>query len=169
MITVTESGMTFGPFDERSLFKVEDSPFVRRLNRIKACELAYWNGESNRLVFIEAKSSIPDPHKSPERFEAYFSDMLEKFDNALQMLVAGALIRSEELSDQLEAGIAQVNWSQATILFYLVIPEAPLEVLGSLTEKLRKVMHRQISVWRANAFVINRHLAYRKGIATANV
>ncbi|MGB2131764.1 MAG: hypothetical protein ACPHXW_10035, partial [Marinobacterium sp.] len=72
-------------------------------------------------------------------------------------------------AEELEDGIAQTDWNQAGILFYLVIPEAPLEVLGSLTEKLRKVMHRQIRVWRANAFVINRHLAYRKGIATANV
>lgn len=164
MITVTESGMTFGPFDERNLFKVEDSPFVRRLNGIKACEFVCWNGVTNQLVFIEAKSSVPNPRTSPEQFESYFIEMLEKFDNALQMLVAGVLIRSEELSDQLEAGIAQVNWSQATILFYLVIPDVPNEFLPGLTDKLRQILHRQLGIWKAHAFVINRQQALKRQI-----
>ena len=167
MIRVTESGMTFGPFEEQDLFRVEASPFVRRMNGIKACEFVYWNAQAGRLLFLEAKSSIPNPRKSPDEYRIYLVDILEKFDNSLQLLVAGVLRRTDELAGELGKGIAQTAWSRAAILFYLVIPDVPDEFLPGLTDTLRGIMSRQRTLWRADIFVINKRLARKKGLLAA--
>lgn len=167
MIRVTESGMTFGPFDEACFFRVEASPVVRRLQGIKTCELVYWNAHRQQLVLLEAKSSIPKPSTCPEEYRVFFTDVLEKLDNALQLLLTGILGRNPLLARELGAGIASVDWPQAKVVFYLVVPDVPDPFLPSLTEKLRQVMHRQRRIWQANAFVINRQQAINKGLAEA--
>jgi hypothetical protein len=41
------------------------------MNGIKACEFVYWNAQAGRLLFLEAKSSIPNPRKSPDEYRIY--------------------------------------------------------------------------------------------------
>lgn len=164
MITVTESGMEFGPFDVDNLFYVEKSPYVANMRGIKACEFVLWVEQQGELIFIEAKSSVPNPTASPEKYKDYFIEMLEKFDNSLQLLAAGTKSRSKELAAELGAGIANLDWQNSQILFYLVIPKAPDQFLDGLTSKLRQSLDRQLKIWRAEAFVINERLARSKGL-----
>ncbi|WP_210398140.1 hypothetical protein [Motiliproteus sediminis] len=164
MITITESGVDFGPFEEESVFRVEKSPSVTSLKGIKTCEFAWWRNDGNQLAFIEAKSSIPNSRRSPDEFEEYFISMLEKFDNSLQVLLIGTQGRRDKLSAELGNEIAVLNWQQAQILFYLVIPAVPKEYLSPLTDKLRTTLSRQLTIWQANAFVINEQMAREKGL-----
>ncbi|MGR7921231.1 hypothetical protein ACU6RQ_09000 [Zobellella denitrificans] len=164
MITIQESGLTFGPFVPDSIFRVERSPCVARLSGIKACEFAWWSADDGKLIFIEAKSTIPSAKNSPQEYEQYFSDMLEKFDNSLQLLLAGGWIRHTDLAAELSKLIPDLDWQQAEILFYLVVPKAPREYLGALTDKLTQILGRQLKIWRARAFVINEQMARDKGL-----
>ncbi|MBO1520438.1 hypothetical protein [Oceanisphaera pacifica] len=164
MITITESGVTFGPFAQDTIFRVENSPCAARLGGIKACEFVWWSASNNKLVFIEARASVPNPQKSLSEYEQYFSDMLEKFDNSLQLLLAGTAPRHTELVRELGPSMANINWQQADIQFYLVIPRAPREFLNSLTDKLRQTLHRQLKIWRINIFVINEDMARSHGL-----
>lgn len=168
MITVTESGMTFGPFAEDNVFCVEKSPFVMRLNGIKSCEFALWLDEQNKLVFIEAKSSVPSARRSDKEYEQYFTDMLEKFDNSLQLLLAATHGQQAELAQELSVKIAGLNWQRAKIQFYLVIPTVPKENAQHLTEKLKQTLSRQLKIWKAHAFVINEQMARSKGLLASS-
>lgn len=164
MITVTESGIEFGPFEQDHIFHVEKSPCVTSLKGIKVCEFAWRSVKENQLVFIEAKSSVPHPSKSPIEYEEYFNDMLEKFDNSLQLLLVGCVHKNTMLASELAPGVSGVNWNRTKILFYLVIPQAPIGVLEGLTSKLRRSLRRQLKIWEAEAFVINEQLVKRKGL-----
>lgn len=166
MITVAESGVVFGPFEEDNFFPVEKSRWLSRLEGIKACELVYWKPQKGKLYFIEAKSSIPSHRNSPSEYEAYFVELFEKFDNSLQLLVSGILGRPKELASELGSGVSSLDWEQAQICFYLVIPKVPDQYLPDLTEKLRKALSRQRKVWNATVFVINERLAFREGLLT---
>tara|TARA_R110001583_G_scaffold9948_8_gene46412 strand:- start:332 stop:526 length:195 start_codon:yes stop_codon:yes gene_type:complete len=64
MITITESGMTFGPFDPDRVFRIEESAFLRG-KQLKACEFV-WLTPQDSLLLIEAKSSVPNPHTFPK-------------------------------------------------------------------------------------------------------
>lgn len=167
MITVRESGLEFGPFDECDLFRVENSPYTSRLQGIKACEFAWWEKSKNRLLLVEAKSSIPNPENSRDKYDQFFSDIFEKFDNSMQLLAAGNLKRSKSLTSELGDGIAQVDWPKASIRFFLVIPQVPEESLPPMTDKLRKTLYRQCRIWRADVFVINENMARKQGLLAA--
>lgn len=168
MITVRESGLEFGPFDERDLFRVEKSPYVSRLQGIKACEFAWWKKTKHQLLLVEARSTIPNPKKSPVEYDKFFSDIFEKFDNSMQLLAVGNLKRTAALSSELGDGISQVDWSKASIRLFLVIPQVPKEYLPPITDKLREILCRQHKIWRAEVFVINETMARKKGLlATA--
>lgn len=166
MITIQESGLSFGPFMPDTIFRVEHSPCVARLSGIKACEFAWWSANDNKLIFIEAKSSVPNPQRNWQDYEQYFSDMLEKFDNSLQLLLAGNWARHTDLAAELNRLMPVLDWQQAEIIFYLVIPGAPRQFLSALTDKLAKTLERQLKIWRARAFVINEQMARDKGLLT---
>ena len=76
MVTITESGVTFGPFAQDAVFRVESSPCADRLGGIKACEFVWWSADDSKLVFIEAKSTVPNPNKNLPVYEQYFTDMV---------------------------------------------------------------------------------------------
>ena len=167
MITVRESGLEFGPFHEKDLFRVEKSPYVSRLQGIKACEFAWWREQESQLILIEAKSSVPNPQKSRDNYDKFFSDIFEKFDNSMQLLAVGNLKRTAALASELGDGISQVDWSKASIRLFLVIPQVPKEYLPPITDKLRKILCRQHKIWRADISVINENMARKHGLLAA--
>ena len=164
MITLTESGIEFGPFEEQNLFRIEQSPWLSCLTGIKACEFVLWEKQKTELIFVEAKSSVPSSSKSAKEYDAYFIKIFEKFDNSLQLLASGAVGRPKELTAELGSGISNLDWEQTKILFYLVIPKVPDEFLQGLTDKLRLTLRRPLKLWSADAFVINERLAATKGL-----
>lgn len=164
MVTIAESGVTFGHFIEDDLFHVETSLHVKSLVGIKVCEFVWWSAGQRKLVFIEAKSSVPNPQKNLQDYENYFAEIYEKLENSLQLLLAASLSRPAILGNELRAGIASVDWQETDIQFYLVIPRAPKEYLPPLSDKLTGLLRRHLTIWNANAKVINEELARIEGL-----
>lgn len=79
-------------------------------------------------------------------------------------MLAGFCKRHGDLAAELSKLIPKLDWQQAEIIFYLVIPEVPLEYLAPFTDKLNKTLERQLKIWRAEAFVINEQMAKNKGL-----
>ncbi|MFK4752128.1 hypothetical protein [Oceanobacter antarcticus] len=163
MITITESGMTFGPFDPDRVFRIEESAFLRG-KQLKACEFV-WLTPQDSLLLIEAKSSVPNPHTSPKEYDEFFTSIFEKLDNSLQILAAGLLERHNELTHQM-GPMARVTplGPERRIMLYLVIPEMPDEYLPPFSDKLASVLKRQGQIWRAEVKVINKRLAGTVGL-----
>lgn len=158
MITITESGMTFGPFDPDRVFRIEESAFVRSKS-LKVCEFVWLTPQDN-LLLIEAKSSVPNPRKSPKEYDEFFVKIFEKLDNSLQILAAGLLGRHNELTQEIGL-LAAINpfGPERRIMRYLVIPGIPDEYLPPFSDKLASVLKRQSQIWRTEVKVINERLA----------
>lgn len=163
MITIVESGMTFGPFDPDRVFRIEESAFLRG-KQLKVCEFV-WHTPQNNLLLIEAKSSVPNPRKSPKEYDEFFTGIFEKLDNSLQILVAGLLGRHNELTQEI-GSLAAINplGAERKIMLYLVIPGIPDEYLPPFSDKLANILKRQSHIWRAEVRVINERLARKVGL-----
>lgn len=167
MICIEESGVSFGPFAEDTLFHIEKSPHVQAFRGIKVCEFIWWSAEPSKLFFIEAKKSVPNSINSKQEYEDYFIAVSEKLENSLQILLATSVNRPTRLRNELKAGIANIDWQQADIRLYLVIPKAPMEALGPLSDKLTGLLRRQLTIWNGSAKVINEALARKEGLLTS--
>ncbi len=160
MITIVESGLKFGPFHPNQVFQIEISANVRSRQGIKTCEFVWWKNRSTQLVLVEAKSSIPQPTSNPEAYNNFWQDVLEKFDNAMQLMLLATLRRPPQLHHELPAEMQALPWEQLKLVCYLVIPDAPNDVLQALTDRLRNEMKRQKRLWRqSELFVINANKA----------
>jgi hypothetical protein len=163
MITITESGMMFGPFDPDRVFRIEESAFLRG-KQLKVCEFVWLTPQDN-LLLIEAKSSVPNPRKSPQEYDEFFVKVFEKLDNSLQILAAGLLDRHNELTQEIDS-LTAINplGPERRIMLYLVIPGIPDEYLPPFSDKLASVLRRQSQIWRAEVEVINERFARRVGL-----
>jgi hypothetical protein len=163
---IEESGLRFGPFNPEQIFHIEKSSFVSsRLstNGIKICEFVYLS-ESGDLMLVEAKSSVPDPGKSKPTYEDFFWNIFEKLDNSFQILLAGYVTRDMSLNTEISAPLLAVDWQEAAIRFYLVIPEVPDQYLPPMTDKLNRLFKRHHSIWRMEIKVINARIAQSIGL-----
>lgn len=163
MITITESGMTFGPFDPDRVFRIEESAFLCSKS-LKVCEFVWLTPQDN-LMLIEAKSSVPNPRKSPQEYDEFFVKIFEKLDNSLQILAAGFLGRNNELTQEI-GSLAAINplGPERRIMLYLVIPGIPDEHLPPFSDKMASILRRQSQIWRAEVRVINERLARKVGL-----
>ncbi|MDP2607760.1 MULTISPECIES: hypothetical protein [unclassified Oceanobacter] len=163
---IEESGLRFGPFNPEQIFHIEKSSFVSsRLstNGIKICEFVYLS-ELGDLMLVEAKSSVPDPGKSKSTYEDFFWNIFEKLDNSFQILLAGYVTRDMPLNAEISAPLLAVDWQEAAIRFYLVIPEVPDQYLPPMTDKLNRLFKRHHSIWRMEIKVINARIAQSIGL-----
>ena len=84
MITIKESGVTFGHFDEKDIYKIENSAGHQGLgDGFKIVEFTYIN--KNNLFVIEAKSTIPRP-TNVDDYNKFWAEIFEKFENILELI-----------------------------------------------------------------------------------
>jgi len=167
MITIEESGMSFGPYSPGSVFQIEQSPAVQaRLspNGIKVCEFI-WRSPGENIYLVEAKSSVPSKNVSIDRYNEFFSEILEKFDNSLQIVASGLLAQKPDLEHEIQKSLSLNSLSSVSkIYFYLVIPTIPDQYLPHFNDKLSIVLKRQCRIWNAEAKVVNRRFAQKAGL-----
>ena len=166
MITIKESGVTFGHFDEKDIYKIENSAGHQGLgDGFKIVEFTYLR--SNVLFFIEAKSSIPKPESTSD-YEAFWQEILEKFENALLLELMGCLRRNQQVYNELADNHKNIDWEKVDIRIILVMGPAPKEYLVSITDVFRKRLKKILKLWSikyANIFVINEEQAIQQNLA----
>ena len=95
MMTVSESGLIFGPFPGGDCFLSEQSELYQRIQHgVAICEFALirQRQDSTRVWLVEAKSSSPRPDNGV-RFNEYIDEIKQKLSNALVLLLAALLDR----------------------------------------------------------------------------
>lgn len=166
MITIKESGVTFGHFDEKDIYKIENSAGHQGLgDGFKIVEFTYLR--SNVLFFIEAKSSIPKPESTSD-YEDFWQAILEKFENALLLELMGCLRRNQQVYNELADNHKNIDWEKVDIRIILVIRPVPKEYLVSITDVFRKRLKKILKLWSikyANIFVINEEQAIQQNLA----
>lgn len=168
MVTIIESGVTFGVFEANYCYEIEKSPALALLDDgIKIAEFVLLTEDNNQLWVIEAKSSIPHPQRKPKDYDAFFADIHDKLLNSLTLTLMGTLNRQRGIYGELPDPMLNVNWAQAAIRLRLVIPRVPDKHLAPIQDKLRNIMAKTAKTWRIKPFdikVINERLARREGL-----
>ena len=173
LIEISESGMTFGPYDKDYFFHIEKSNLYRdvsRNNGVKIAECLFLKNVANKLVLniIEAKLSSPRP--SGVSFNKYICQIRDKFINALSLCYAAYLGRHGDLREELPLHIKSMNLSQITIKFVLVINGHPKDWLPPINDALTKLLRPTTKTWgiSQNAVVVlNDEMALNRGFISS--
>ena len=104
MKELEESGMFFQT-DESNSYYVEMSPAFNKIKAkgVKICE--YIELQEDKIVFVEAKTSAPNPHSevvdAKAKFEEYINSICAKFVNAATMLMTGVFKRRIDIANDI--------------------------------------------------------------------
>ena len=164
-VSITESGVTFGPFPEDRLYYIEKSDsFINYGNGLSTVEFVYKNAK-NQICFVEAKSSAPNPanpENAPDCIEVWMHDIVKKFCDSLQLFLAVYLKRCEE--PKMGSEISAVDIHAVPIKFILVMTPFQSEWLQPVQDELNKQLHGVTKRWNAAVAVMNAELAKEYGM-----
>lgn len=166
-ISIQESGICFGPFEETQLFHIEKSKGYTEFKELPQIAEFLWLSTSSKepmLWVVEAKSSIPREH------EDFFIEIQSKLVNALTLTISGYLKRNLLLFEELPKSFKQLDWSSVDIKLVLVIPNIPKEHLPQITEKFKKTMKTTRNTWKIkdiSTLVLNKEQAEKFRLVSA--
>lgn len=162
MITINESGMTFGPFEESCVFKIESSQLYQNVQKNEVKTVEFVLKESGQLRFVEAKSSSPKPNQgNGEKFETFIDEIYRKFLHSINLFYAGILGQHEsnnDIPDNMK--IAET----VSIKFILVIKGHEIDWLPPIAEALNRKMKPILSIWNSQIAVFNDKMTKRYGL-----
>ncbi len=170
MKVIHESGIDFGRFDTDKLYEIEKSKINLDIGKgIKTVEFIYLNGTD--LLFVEAKATCPNPANKDssdaknKKYEAYFSDIAEKFIDSVSLFASiklGRQIRTEEFGRELSEADSFRN---IALKLVLVIAGAEESCLPGPKAELESRLLKWRKIWKADVVVLNRKLAKAAGIS----
>lgn len=165
-IIIPESDMEFGRYQEKQVFRIEESEQYKKKLRqqgVRCCEFILLR--SDKLMFIEAKKSYPDPIngiiKNKNQYNADIKEIVEKMRHSLN-LYANILLKryvQDGVSEEMK------NIENLTIRLVLVIKNADKSWIIPLQEKFRKELYPEMHIWKIQDFIIlNEEQARKKHI-----
>lgn len=167
MITITESGMQFGPFPEDACFYIEKSPTYKKLGEgIKIAEFLLLQPQQETVIcwVIEAKQSSPKPAKQPN-FDEFIAEIQEKMCNSLSLSMALGLKRHTQMENTLPLIFKKLDLATIDFRFSLIINGHDKAWLPPLQDALRKVLSTTVKLWGLSpnaVIVINDEIARKK-------
>ena len=155
---ILESGMIFGNYDPDQVFKVENSQIHNQVgNGVKSVEFILLK-ETDKIFFIEAKSSSPKLETDWKRYQEFLNEISEKFVHSFDMFCAWYMKR---LKDEGEIGTAlrTAPVDKAKFVFVLVIRGHKKEWLLPLQEELNNKLRYHRAIWKSRIIVMNDEIA----------
>lgn len=155
-IIIPESDMKFGEYKEKQVFRMEESEqYTKKLRQqgVRCCEFVLLR--ANRLCFIEAKKSYPDPIRgnTDEKKEQYYKDIkeiAEKMRHSLELYTSILLNRYSQdgISDEMK------NIENLEIRLILIIKNADRSWIVPLQDVFRKELKAEMHIWKIPDFII---------------
>lgn len=172
---IRESEMSFGDFEEDSLFYIEKSNLYRKFGPgFKSVEFVLKDAKHG-IIFLEAKKSCPNKancNKSSEgktKFEEYYSSVTEKFITSFQIYLAAVLGvhgNTMEIGDKLR--IKNNGLKDVELKFVLVIKDAvDEEWLAGPRQELNYRLRQMRKIWKVQVLVLNETLAKKYRLVCA--
>lgn len=170
MVTIDESGMTFGPYPDEYCFHIEKSAaYLKIQDGVQMAEFLLMRNQAGQppvMWVIEAKSSSPRPETAPN-FDEFIDEIRAKLMNGLTLGIASILLRHASAKAELPAPFKQLNLSNTGFRLVLVIKGHQESWLAPLQDALKKSLHATIKTWGLSATavaVINDSMARERGI-----
>ena len=157
---IVESGI---PFVAENVFHIENTAAYKNLGSgIKSVEFVRRKNEV--LVFVEAKTTFPNPNNSETKFNIASADIADKFIHSLNLfasIILGLYTDDISATDNLSS-------KSTTITFILVIREHMTEWCEQVKDKLTLLLNDCTyfrEIWRPKVYVINYATAVKFGLA----
>jgi hypothetical protein len=171
-VTLRESGLEFGPFDDDKCFPVEQSALYAGLGEgVKMVEFMLvrtGKGGVANLFCVEAKTTAPRQGTHP-RFDEYFTEIRDKMLNSLLLFISVRLGRHGAAVDELPNALRELDLNAAGFKFILVVSKAEESWLQPLQDKFTLVMKSVVQTFRINptaAVVLDEKRARAHGLIT---
>ncbi len=162
MIKITESGLTFGPFAESNLYHIEQSNEYRKIEQgTKIAEFIFWKESNQKLVILEAKTTLADEAGSPAAFQEQIDAICEKFLNSLDLYLSSALKK------QLHPHFETIDYRIVEFRFILVISQHDLDGIRHVNDALSRSLTKALrlrKIWSSSICTINGHQAHTRGL-----
>lgn len=164
-ITVEESGMTFGKYDSEDFLHIEKChAYSRGLSNsgVKISEFILYR--NNKLIILEAKTSCPNIENKTnhEKFVQYVDEIVEKFENTLNVYANIFSQRYNNLNDIPNKFMSKAILKNSELCFVLVIKKAKKEWLVNYPDIFKKKLNTIMKIWKIRQLlVINEETAIR--------
>jgi hypothetical protein len=168
MMTVSESGLNFGPFPEDNFFPLEQSELYRHIQQgVSICEFALIRPRQDGAIvwLVEAKSSSPRPDKDV-RFNEYIDEIRQKLSNALVLLLAALLDRHTQGRITLPCAFQALTHREEFRLILVINghPDAWLVPVQEALQVALKPLVRTFGLPGSAVIVLNEQGARRLGL-----
>ena len=163
MVSIDESGMLFGEFDEADVFLAEKSLVYKSLGEgVSTVEFVLRRFE-NEILFIEARQSSPRPENNVD-FDTFIDTMYRKFAHSIELYFSMVIQRIEDKADEMPPCFKSLDYSCAVIKLLMVINGHEIKWLYPIMHALRRRLKRHIVTWRLELAVINDEQAREYGL-----
>ena len=157
-----ESDMDFSPlFYKNNSVYIEKSKFLQALGEgIRTVEfLSIMPG--NKLYFIEAKSSAPNPDNKAD-FNKYCDELLEKFQHSLDLFVSKELGINKDFAMEFPDLFIRSEFAEYHIILLLVIRKHKLDWCSDVLDGLQRKTVALRKIWKLDVVVWNGETAQKR-------
>jgi hypothetical protein len=151
-VTIEESGLSFGKYAEGDVFHAEKSDLYQKLgDSVKSVEFIL-RKDSHTLLWVEAKSSSPDPNnpQSRDAFDSFLSEICEKFEHSLSFYMSAILKRIPDQQNEISKLLREVDYAAASLKLILVINGHREIWLRPVADGLKRKLRACAKIWRIN-------------------
>jgi len=157
---ITESGMDF---INENTFQIEKSAVYKNSGKgIRSVEFV--RVKENKLLFVEAKASLPNPDNSSKENLGEFQEQIKE--------ICDKFIHSLNLFSSVKVGVVEETFpddftlpDKVSLVFLLVVRDYKFDWCKPTKEKLIATLPSYLKkIWRPTVFVINHKTATKKNL-----
>lgn len=174
VISIEESGVTFGPFPVDDCYRVETCDAYKTImDGVMMAEflLIRDNGKGRRMWVVEAKSSSPKLSTDPQRFAEFIGELRDKLLNGLSLGLAAIVGRHPSAEHELPPSFRGLVLKDAEFRLVVVISGHKDEWLLPLDDALKVALHATIKTWALgpnSVAVLNDRMAKMHGLIASH-
>lgn len=168
-ITFSDSGMSFGPFDDAVFFYIEKSNTYANIQQdVKMAEFLLLKPSSSKkhLLVVEAKSSSPNPNNEQD-FSTFIDEIKAKFYNAFILSLSMIHNRHASIPSELPSAFKSLNLEKTNFRLVLIINGHKTEWLPPIQDILDLQLKPLIKTWSISGpavLVLNELLAKEQSL-----
>ena len=159
MDAFVESNMTFGPFPDDHIFRIEQSKLLTKCDGVKTVEFI-WRKTAYDMRFVEAKSSSPlNTPGNEKNYDAFLAEISSKFIDSLNLYIAG-LFERRTGHNEIPAAFKEADYKKMNFKFVLILKgHERVEPLVGLKTELEKRLKSNRRIWNSEVYVLNEQMA----------